>query len=143
MGTWPQPISRRRKSGGTRWGSLCLEMFLRHLSEELVACWEHPGARFQGSASWLNPVSENTGAFPAQEGPCRGLGSQPHVRAQAEQTPGASGLGGNAIPWQAEAPSADALIPVVSCMDHFSLSSGTPVLKEFRNLAGWLPLGVL
>lgn len=83
MGTWPQPISRRRKSGGTRWGSLCLEMFLRHLSEELVAYWEHPGARFQGSASWLNPVSENTGAFPAQEGPCRGLGSQPHVRAQA------------------------------------------------------------
>ena len=85
MGTWAHPISRRRKFGGRgqSGGSLCLEMFLRHLSEELLACREHPGAWFQGSASWLNPVSENTGAFPAQEGPCRGLGSQPHVRAQA------------------------------------------------------------
>ena len=58
MGTWPQPISGGRKlGGGTRWGSLCVEMFLSYLSVEVLACREHPGAGFQGFASWLNPVS--------------------------------------------------------------------------------------
>lgn len=76
-----------------------------------------------------------------RKGPAEGWVPNHTCVPRLEQTPGASGLGGNAIPWQAEAPSADAFIPVVSWMDHFSLSSGTPVLKEFRNLAGWLPLG--